>query len=200
MRLVFASILLLFTSYSFSQLNAEQKAVKNTFTDFLHFYQRNVKIFNSFELYKGTGKENAPPYRIQWKEVERYFTFLRTKVPYVSEAYIRSERNDFRFYDSCYRADPEEEIPVGFDFDRWAGGQEEVSYMVKWHTDPKNKYEVKITGNKAVLRIGAVLWEGATEENRTWSYVSMIKEKGRWKMASNITPEDEPDNSGKNIQ
>lgn len=189
MRLLLVFIMLLGASSSFSQLNAEQKAVKKTFTDFLQFYLRNIKTFSSFELYKGTGKENAPPYRIQWREVERYFAFLRTKVPFVSEAYIRSERTDFKFYDSCYKADPEEEIPVGFDFNRWAGGQEEPTYMVKWHTDPKNKYEVKITGNKAVLRIGAVLWEGATEENRTWSYVLMIKEKGRWKMASNISPE-----------
>lgn len=189
MRLLIAFILLWCSSSSFSQLSAEQKAVKKTFTDFLQFYLQNVKTFNSFELYKGTGKEDAPPYHIQWKEVERYFAFLRTRVPYISEAYIRSERNDFKFYDSCYKANPEEEIPVGFDFDRWAGGQEEASYLVKWYTDPKNKYEVKITGNKAILRIGSVLWDGATEENRSWSYVLMIKEKGRWKMASNISPE-----------
>jgi hypothetical protein len=173
-----------------AQLNTEQKVIKKVFTDFLKFYEGNEKAFNSFRLYKGTGEENGPPYKIQWKEAERYFTYLRTKVPFVGEAYISSERKDFKFYDSCYKADPQEEMPVGFDYDRWGGGQESIEYMIKWYTDPANIYQVKITGNKATLRIGAVLWEGSTEENRSWSIVPFVKEKGKWKMAANISPED----------
>lgn len=185
--------LILTIKYSTAQLNAEQKLIKQTFFNFLKFYQKNEKAFNAFDIYKGTGLEDAPPYKIQWKEAEKYFTFLRTKVPYVGAAYIQAERNHFKFYDSCYKADPAEEIAVGFDFDRWGGGQEEVKYMVEWHTSPKNKYEVKITGNKAVLRIGHELYENALPKDISWSFVPFVKEKGKWKMADNIYPEPDPE-------
>lgn len=190
MRIVCILLLFSFASLTTSaQHTSEEKIIKKVFFDFLQFYKKNVRAFNSFQLYKGTGKEQNPPYRIQWSEAERYFKYLRTKVPYVGEAYIKSERNDFKFYDSCYKADPDEEIVVGFDFDRWAGGQDDPEYLVKWHTDPKNIYQVTITGNTAILRIGSPLWDGAAEIDRNWETVPFIKEKGKWKMAGNITPE-----------
>lgn len=167
-------------------LNTEQKAIKNTFISFLKFYEKNQRTFNSFELYSGTGKEQAPPYKINWKEAEKYFAYLRKSVPYVGEAYINTERSNFKYYDSCYKASHEEEMPVGFDYDRWGGGQEEVKYMVQYYTNPKNKYEVKITGNKAILRIGWV-----DDQLTSWAFVPFVKEKGKWKMADNISPEDE---------
>lgn len=186
--LLFSSIVYL-TAYS--QLNAEQNLIKKTFFDFLHFYQKNEKVFNAFDLYKGTGPEELPPYKIQWTEVKKYFTFLRTKVPYVGEAYIKAEQNHFNYYDSCYKADPDEEIAVGFDFDRWGGGQESVAYLIKYYTAAKNKYEVKIRGNTALLRIGSELYEGASENDRSWSVVPFVNEKGKWKMADNVYPEAE---------
>lgn len=177
------------------KLSPEQQKIKQTFFDFLHFYQKNAKKFNSFLLYKGTGKENNPPYKIQWKEAEKYFLFLRKQVPFVGETYIKNERAHFKFYDSCYKADPEEEIAVGFDFDRWAGGQDNVEYLVKWNTSTKNKYSVEINGNKALLKIGSPLWEKTANPEYAWSIVPFIKEKGKWKMADNIYPEEEPENS-----
>jgi hypothetical protein len=173
-----------------AQLNTEQKLIRQTFFNFLKFYQKNEIKFNSFKLYNGTGDEDGPPYKLNWKEAEKYFTYLRTSVPYVGEAYIKAERNHFKFSDSCFKADQEEEIAAGFDYDRWAGGQESISYTVKWYTSPKNKYEVIIKGNKAELRIGGELWEGADEKDRGWSIVPFIKEKGIWKMADNIYPMD----------
>lgn len=44
-------------------------------------------------------------------------------MPYVGEAYIKAEREHFKYADSCFKANPEDEIAAGFDFDRWAGGQ-----------------------------------------------------------------------------
>jgi hypothetical protein len=175
-----------------AQLNAEQASIKKVFFDFLAFYKKNETKFNSFHLYKGKGKENGPPYKIQWKEAEKYFTYLRQSVPYVSEAYINTERKNFKYYDSCFKADPVEEMPVGFDYDRWAGGQESIEYTYKWYSSPKNKYAVIITGNKAILKIGAeLMWEGATENDRIWNVVPFVKEKGKWKMADNIYPAEE---------
>jgi hypothetical protein len=184
-------ILLLIISFFYitsqAQLNAEQKSIKKIFIEFQHFYQKNEKRFDVFNLYKGKGKENAPPYHIQWKEVDKYFAFLRTQVPYVGEAYIKSERKDFLFYDSCFKAAPKEEMAVGFDFDRWAGGQESCEYMVKWNTNPKNIYIVTIKGDNATLKIAVPFEKGDTKKDRIWDIVLFTKEKGIWKMASNIT-------------
>jgi hypothetical protein len=184
-------IVLLFALPAFSQLNAEQVAVRKVFFDFLSFYKKNEAKFNSFKLYKGTGKENGPPFKIQWKEAEKYFTYLRSSVPYVGEAYIKSEREHFKFADSCFKADQQEEIAAGFDFDRWAGGQESIEYTYKWYTSSKNKYHITITRNTAVLKIGGELYAGAAEKDRSWSFVPFVKEKGKWKMADNIYPADD---------
>ncbi|MGB3007215.1 MAG: hypothetical protein WBC06_11940 [Chitinophagaceae bacterium] len=194
MKKIFLFVTMAFLiSSGHAQLNTEQKKIKQVFFDFLKFYQKNESKFNSFQLYKGTGPENNPPYKILWKGVEKYFTYLRTSVPYVGEAYIKAERNHFKFSDSCFKDDPVEEMPVGFDYDRWAGGQESIDHTIKWYTDPKNKYEVIIKGTKATLRIGAELYEGALEKDRSWYFVPFVKEKGKWKMADNIYHEDEED-------
>ena len=187
------TILLVFSFLYFSsqaQLNTEQKSIKKIFIDFQNFYLKNEKKFDAFHMYKGQGKEFAPPFHIQWKEVDKYVAFLRKEVPYVGEAYIKSERLDYLYYDSCFKADPKEEMAVGFDFDRWAGGQESIEYMVKWNTNTKNIYKVTINGNKAILKIGFLLMKEDTEKDRIWDYVLFTKEKGIWKMASNITSVD----------
>lgn len=193
MKRILLSLLFLYVTVTANaQLTSEQQTIKQTFFSFLKFYKNNEKQFNAFRLYRGTGKENAPPYKIQWKEAEKYFAYLRKNVPYVGEAYIKAERSHFTYADSCFKADPEEEIAAGFDFDRWAGGQEDIAYTIKWYTSKKNKYTVTITGNTAVLKIGAELMEGTTEKDRSWSFVPFTKEKGKWVMADNIYPMDDP--------
>ncbi len=169
-----------------AQLTAEQKTIQQTFFNFLKFYKKNEPKFNSFVLYKGKGRDNNPPYTIQWKEVEKYFAYLRKNVPYVGEAYIKAERQHFKNSEKWFKEDPAEELPAGFDYDRWAGGQESIEYTYKWYTSSKNKYIVVITGKKAILKIGNELMEGAEEKDRTWYFVPFVKENGKWKMADNI--------------
>lgn len=187
--IVFIVLSLSLATLHAQKLNAEQQAIKKVFFDFLKFYQRNATTFNSFELYKGKGENNDPPFKIQWKEVEKYFAYLRKSVPYVGEAYIKAERAHFKYSDSCFKADPAEEIAVGFDYDRWGGGQEEIQYMIQWHTNPENTYEVSINGNKALLRIGVYFNAEGGEKYVSWDHVPFVKEKGKWKMADNIYPE-----------
>lgn len=184
-------ILLLFSATGNAQLTSEQLKIKKAFFDFLEFYKNNEAKFNSFQLYKGTGKENNPPYKLQWKEAEKYFAYLRKDVPFVGEAYIKAEKAHFKFSDSCFKADPKDEIAAGFDFDRWAGGQESIEYMYTWYKSKKNKFSVIITGSTAILKIGDQLSEGTLEKDRNWSFVPFIKEKGKWKMADNIYPLEE---------
>ncbi len=181
------ALFLIFCSVTtFAQLNAEQKIIKKTFFDFLHFYKKNEKKFNSFKLHKGKNDNGfGPPYYIQWKQVEKYFDYLRKYVPYVGEAYIKNERTHFLYYDSIYKAEPTVEIAEGFDYDRWAGGQEELKYMIEWYTNHKNKYKVIIKKSNAVLRIGSPI-----NNKLDWSEVPFIKEKGKWVISENIHPND----------
>ena len=191
-KIILSTAITLFILPAFAQLNAEKTGIKNVFFNFLAFYKKHEVNFNSFVLYKGKGKDNAPPYRLQWKEAERYFAYLRSSVPYVGEAYIRAERAHFKFSDSCFKANPDDEIAAGFDYDRWAGGQESIAYTYKWYTSAKNKYMVTITGNNAILKIGSALLDGSNnEKDRNWSFVPFVKEKGKWKMADNIYPADD---------
>ncbi|RYY67293.1 MAG: hypothetical protein EOO13_14740 [Chitinophagaceae bacterium] len=181
---------LLAGSLSAQKLNAEQASIKKVFFDFLLFYKKNEKKFNSFKLYSGTGKEGNPPYRINWKTgVSQYFTYLRKNVPYVGDAYIQAEMQHFKDAENSFTLYPEEEIVSGFDFDRWAGGQESISYTYGWYTSPKNTYQVKITGNKARLRIGSPEDDKNPASEKFWAFVPFVKEKGKWKMADNIYPE-----------
>lgn len=183
-------LFLLISLAGFGQLSTEQKQIKQTFFSFLKFYQKNEAVFNRFDLYQGTGTEDGPPYHINWKEAEKYFAYLRKNVPFVGEAYIKAEREHFKFSDSCFKDDPAEELPAGFDYDRWAGGQESIDYTIKWYTSTKNTYEVIITGNKARLRIGSELNPGDKPVDRIWSFVPFVREKGKWKMADNVYSEE----------
>lgn len=186
MKKLLPVLLILFATPVCAQLNAEQTAIRKVFFDFLAFYKKNEAKFNSFKLYKGTGKNNNPPYKLQWAEAEKYFAYLRSSVPYVGEAYIKAERNHFKDSEKGFKEYPEEELPAGFDYDRWAGGQESIEYTYKWYTSPKNKYKVIITGNTAKLKIGS----GSDPKNISWSIVPFTKENGVWKMADNIYPEE----------
>jgi hypothetical protein len=175
---------------SAQKLSAEQAGIKKTFFDFLLFYKKNEKKFNSFKLYSGKDKQGNPPYHINWKTgVHQYFTYLRKHVPYVGEAYIQAETQHFKNAEQSFKEYPDEEIVMGFDFDRWAGGQESISYTYTWYTSPKNTYEVKIKGNIATLRIGSPQDANDKNTEKFWAFVPFIKEKGKWKMADNIYPE-----------
>lgn len=182
-RTITFMILLLVSGAVFAQLNAEQAAIKKVFVDFLDFYKKQETRFNSFKLYKGKGKDNNPPYHIQWKEVERYFAYLRKEVPYVGEAYIKAEQQHFKDSEKSFKDYPDEELPAGFDYDRWAGGQESIEYTYKWYTAKTNTYKVIITGNKAILKIGS-----GSGKDIYWSVVPFAKENGQWKMADNVYP------------
>ena len=175
---------------SAQKLTTEQAAIKKTFFDFLLFYKKKEKKFNSFKLYSGTGREGNPPYRINWKTgVQQYFSYLRKNVPYVGEAYIKAETQHFKDAEKSFKEFPDEEIVMGFDFDRWAGGQESISYTYTWYTSSKNTYQVKINGNKATLRIGSPQDAGNKNSEKFWAFVPFVKENGKWKMADNIYPE-----------
>lgn len=183
-------VLLLTLGSNGQKLSADQETIKNTFFRFLLYYKKHERKFNSFKLYSGTGANHNPPYRINWNTgVKKYFAYLRKYVPYVGEAYIKAEIQHFKESEKYFAENSTEEIAAGFDYDRWAGGQEHIEYTYKWYTAPQNRYVVTINGTKARLQICSP--SDADSSKPFCSFVPFVKEKGRWKMADNIYPEDD---------
>jgi hypothetical protein len=161
-------------------MNADETACKTTVVDFYKWYKANSKKMNAFILYKGKKKKNMPPYIIDWKAVDKYFAFVRKSVPYMGEAFINHEKKFFQDTQKEFDADPDGEVPAGFDYDRFDGSQEDPTYIVD-HTIlyPKNKWEVKINGNKATVFITDMHKDAGAQKSK----VGLTKENGVWKIS-----------------
>jgi len=67
---------------------------------------------------------------IDWKEADKYFNFMRKNAS-VGEAFVENEKAFLQRVEKNFKEDPEEEMPVGFDYDRFTNSQEEP----KWFWD-----------------------------------------------------------------
>lgn len=154
---------------------------------FYSWYKVHYEEMNNFKLYKGSKENDAPPYTIQWKTVEKYFTFIRTKVPLLGEDFISWHRKDFKRIDEIYQKYPEEEIVIGFDFDRIIGGQEDVAGVIDYSFPKKSKWKVTINGNTAIV---TCVFEALDYETNTiveaTSETELKKEKGTWKISRTL--------------
>jgi hypothetical protein len=179
-------VLMIFSLSSQAQqrkLTVAEQSVKKTVTDFYKWYAGNWKKMDSFKLYKGKKAKDAPPYMIDWKTAEKYFTFIRSKVPQLGETFISNQKIFFKQCQSDFDANPGEEIASGFDYDRFVGGQEDPALVIKETIlAKKNDWDVIIKGNKATVFIFNRL--NANESNK--GKVEMVKEKGVWKLAKTI--------------
>jgi hypothetical protein len=165
------------------KLTADQQAAKKVVVDFFKWYKNNSSKLEQFNLYKGKKDKDQPPWVIDWKEVERYFAFLRKNVPYVGETYINSEREAFKKAQQLFVQHPDDEIVPGFDYDRYTGGQESPEYMVTDWLLGK--------GTKGVVTF-ITPFEGADSKTEySYASVDVVKEKGVWKLARNIKLEGE---------
>ena len=185
-RVLFPFLFVMSSFAGNSQLTKEQDSIKQVYLDFLNFFKKNKEKFYSFNLYKGLGKNGGPPYEIQWKEVDRYFEWLKTNVPYVGEEYIKNEQWYFKYADSCLKSDFKNDISAYFGFDRWAYLQEDVSDTLKWYFNLNTKYEVEVSDDKAMIRIESPgIWEKEHGCIQGLLLVPFIKEKNKWKIANN---------------
>jgi hypothetical protein len=154
---------------------------------FYSWYKVHYEEMNNFKLYKGSNENDAPPYTIQWKTVEKYFTFIRTKLPLLGEDFISWHRKDFKRIEEIYQKYPEEEIVIGFDFDRIVGGQEDVVGVIDYSFPKKSKWKVAINGNTAIV---TCVFEALDYETNTiieaTSNTELKKEKGTWKISRTL--------------
>ncbi len=166
-----------------SKLTATEQSVKKVVTDFYKWYAGNWKKMDSFKLYKSKKTKDAPPYVIDWKAAEKYFSFIRSKVPQLGETFISNQKLFFKQCQSDFDANPGEEIASGFDYDRFVGGQEDPALIIKETILAENNgWNVVIKGNKATVFI----FDNHNGAEGNKGKVEMVKEKGSWKIAKAI--------------
>jgi hypothetical protein len=186
-----AVLLFLFSLQGFSQkMDSTQLAVKKVYVDFVKWYRNHSEILDGFNLFRGSDtNENGmqPPWIMNWKNVERYLANIRKKVPWLGEAFIANERKFLKSCERYWKKHPEEEITVGFDYDRFIGGQESPQIMTdQYILSKKVSWKVEIKGDEAIIYY---VWKGETDDNgkplkiKDGTKVKMKMEKGKWKIA-----------------
>ena len=175
--------LLFFTSAAGAQASrTDSTQIRSAIMGFYNWYLKNHPKLNSFELYKGVKNNDSPPYKINWTEVNRYFAFIRSSVPWLGEAYIAGQKKFFQECDSAFTADPEGEIPYGFDFDWYTNSQEDPGWLVE-ELKQARAWVTTVEGNDATVDVlGQYNDNGKMVETVILCY-AMKKEKGKWKIA-----------------
>jgi hypothetical protein len=186
MKQLFFLVLAIFSLSSQAQhrkLTPAEQQVKKVVTDFYTWYAGNWKKIEGFKLYKGKKVKDTPPYVIDWKVAEKYFGFIRSKVPQLGETFIKNETHFFKQCQKGFDANPGEEIASGFDYDRFVGGQEDPALIIKETILAKgNDWDIVIKGGKATVYIFNRHNGTATNKGK----VEIVKEKGVWKIAKTI--------------
>jgi hypothetical protein len=165
---------------------SERQAIINTVKGFYQWYKNQAADLDKYPLYRGKKKENpdGPPYMIDWKNVEKHFAWIRKNVPWLGETFIENERKFFKESEKYFNENPEEEMPVGFDYDRIIGGQDTPVWMLPKKPLEKNiNWKVNIEGKKAIVEFTFTFknYEGKMEKGT--EQLEMVKEKGVWKIA-----------------
>ncbi len=183
-KILLALILLGFCSISFSQPKQipDSVQIKTTILNFYNWYNKNWKRLDGFKLYSGIKVKDSPPYKINWKEAERYFSFIKINMPQLGNEYINNERKFFRQCDSAFKAEPEEEIAYGFDYDRFTNSQEEPQWFIEELKKAK-QWAIIVTGNTAAVDILGSYADNGKELETVIMCLVMKKEKLKWKVA-----------------
>src|SRR5262245_51663259 len=126
-----ASLAITGSQAQYQRASAEDSTrIGATIMDFYNWYLENPAKLNSFELYRGVKVKDQPPYKIDWKEADKYFAFIRSSVPQLGEEFIKNQRAFLKKCDSAFKADLDGDVPYGFDYDWYTNSQEEASYLV----------------------------------------------------------------------
>jgi hypothetical protein len=169
------------------QQEEDSAAIRKVVGDFYNWYNKNYAQFQGYHLYEGIKKVDAPPYRINWTEVEKYQQFIRSHVPALGEEFISNQTFFLQQCDSVFKADKEDEIPYGFDYDWYTNSQEDPQYLADEINKP-TAWPVKWKDGYATVEVkGKYDNNGKIEEN-TLIVLTLKKENGDWKFAK-IGPE-----------
>ena len=156
--------------------------IRTAVTDFYNWYNKNFDKLQHYTLYSSVKKKDAPPYKINWDEVEKYQQFIRTSVPQLGEEFIKNQKHFFQQCDSAFKVDVEDDIPYGFDYDWYTNSQEDPQYLVD-EINKNKPWPITITGENAIAEVKGDFENKGKKEESTFVILYMKKEKGQWKIA-----------------
>ena len=159
----------------------DSAAIRKTVIDFYTWYSKNDTKFNAYDLYSGIKKEDEPPYKINWDEVEKYQSFIRDSVPELGDAFLQNQKKLFQKCDSAFKVDVEDDIPYYFDFDWYTNTQEDPAYLLE-EINKSTQWEINIQRDEARVDIKG-FDEVGTKPAATVINLIMKKENGQWKIA-----------------
>ncbi|MBL7721632.1 MAG: hypothetical protein JNK98_06530 [Chitinophagaceae bacterium] len=161
---------------------ADSVQIRKTVTDFYNWYKVNYKKFQAFKLYASVKGNDGPPYKINWKEADRYFAFLKTSVPYLGEDFSKWLRTHFKQCDSVFKVNTEDEIPWGFDYDWYTNSQEEAQVLIDELKKAK-QWAMTINGVSASVDVLGFYTDNGKKIETVVMCFKMKKEKGKWRIA-----------------
>ncbi|NOT51292.1 MAG: hypothetical protein HOP10_08460 [Chitinophagaceae bacterium] len=155
--------------------------IRTIITSFYNWYNTNYTKLMKYDLYSGIKKEDEPPYKINWNEVEKYQQFIRDSIPQLGNEFLGNQKIFFEQCDSAFKKDLEDDIPYGFGYDWYTNSQEDPQYLLDG-INSSAKWIINIKGNDATVEIGA-------PEDRNYVSGSLLiqlnmkKENGGWRIA-----------------
>jgi hypothetical protein len=168
-----------------STINAQQgkptdsTQIRTTITNFYKWYQKNTTRISGFRLYSETGK--TPPFKINWKEVDRYLGWLKINAPQLGGEFAHNERLFFKECEKEFATQEKDDVPFGFDGDRFTNSQE-PEYTLE-EMKKARQWTVKINDATASVEAWGAYTDKGKEVETLIICFEMKKEKGKWTIA-----------------
>ena len=159
----------------------DSAGIRAVILDFYNWYDKNYQKLMGYQLYSGLKTKDAPPYKINWDQVDNYQAFIRDSVPQLGDEFLRNQKMMFTKADSAFKVDVKDDVPYYFDYDWYTNSQEEPKYLLDGINQSK-KWIILVKGDDASVEIGA-------PENKEYVagslllYVGMKRENGQWTIA-----------------
>ena len=163
---------------------ADSASIRKTVTDFYEWYNASYAKFFRYDLYSSLKKEDEPPYKIKWEEVVKYQQFIADSVPQLGQQFLQNQKRFLQQCDSAFKVDVADDIPYGFDYDWYTNSQEGTEYLLQDLRNPKADWHITVNGDNAKVRINMNRERGSETEQYMVISLSMIKEKGKWTIAT----------------
>ncbi len=159
--------------------SSDSAQIRTTINSFYKWYGKNSPKIDAFKLYTTSKKD--PPYKINWKEVDRYLAWLGKTAPQLGQEFARNERQFFKECDSAFLIQVQDEVPYGFDGDRFTNSQE-PQYTVE-EMQKSKQWAIRVNGNEATVDVLGSYSDKGKEIETLIICFEMKKEKGKWTIA-----------------
>lgn len=152
--------------------------IKKVIMDFYSWYNSNYAKLQDFVLY--TGKR--PPYKMNWSEVDKMHSFIRSSVPQLGEEFIKNQKLFLQQCDSAFKVDVNDDVPFGFDWDWYTNSQEDPQYLVD-EIKKSSHWIFNSAADVATVDIKGMYLDNGKQTENTIIKLGMKKENGNWKIA-----------------